>query len=279
MTRSDPGTGSSSASDDEVYLATSAIQLHELLMRRSDDSLETVEQNALEALLSDPEVVSRYNAEVKAVMSELFGADRERWPAFRSDVTALPATKLTVVHEAPVGDEGAVSVLREGHGEDVEGFVFVERNDDAAWVVLHENLGLHFEKAGVDVHDQSLPTLVAEQLTRTLGPAWQAAVTWSPLDDSFFQDLQIHVSPRMPLTSDRSDLEVAHALLPAMEALYAAVDPGDRSYVFGGVALQQQRTQVDDPKPTTWESVPTVSRHAPRSPLGSATPPAPTFRP
>lgn len=190
MTRSDPGTGSSSASDDEVYLATSAIQLHELLMRRSDDSLETVEQNALEALLSDPEVVSR-NAEVRAVMSELFGADREQWPAFRSDVTALPATKLTVVHEAPVGDEGAVSVLREGHGEDVEGFVFVERNDEAAWVVLHENLGLHFEKAGVDVHDQSLPTLVAEQLTRTLGPAWQAAVTWSPLDDSFFQDLQI----------------------------------------------------------------------------------------
>ena len=186
---------------------------------------------------------------------------------------------LIVVHEAPVGDDGAVSVLREGHGEDVEGFVFVERNDDAAWVVLHENLGLHFEKAGVDVHDQSLPTLVAEQLTRTLGPAWQAAVTWSPLDDSFFQDLQIHVSPRMPLTSDRSDLEVAHALLPAMEALYAAVDPGDRSYVFGGVALQQQRTQVDDPKPATWESVPTVSRHAPRPPLGSATPPAPTFRP
>lgn len=159
MTRSDPGTGSSSASDDEVYLATSAIQLHELLMRRSDDSLETVEQNALEALLSDPEVVSRYNAEVKAVMSELFGADRERWPAFRSDVTALPAIKLTVVHEAPVGDEGAVSVLREGHGEDVEGFVFVERNEDAAWVVLHENLGLHFEKAGVDVHDQSAADL------------------------------------------------------------------------------------------------------------------------
>lgn len=236
MTRSDPGTGSSSASDDEVYLATSAIQLHELLMRRSDDSLETVEQNALEALLSDPEVVSR-NAEVRAVMSELFGADREQWPAFRSDVTALPATKLTVVHEAPVGDEGAVSVLREGHGEDVEGFVFVERNDEAAWVVLHENLGLHFEKAGVDVHDQSLPTLVAEQLTRTLGPAWQAAVTWSPLDDSFFQDLQIHVSPRMPLTSDRSDLEVAHALLPAMEALYAAVDPGDSEVRIRGCRL------------------------------------------
>ena len=81
MTRSDPGTGSSSASDDEVYLATSAIQLHELLMRRSDDSLETVEQNALEALLSDPEVVSR-NAEVRAVMSELFGADREQWRLF-----------------------------------------------------------------------------------------------------------------------------------------------------------------------------------------------------
>lgn len=279
MTRSDPGTGSSSASDDEVYLATSAIQLHELLMRRSDDSLETVEQNALEALLSDPEVVSRYNAEVRAVMSELFGADREQWPAFRSDVTALPATKLTVVHEAPVGDEGAVSVLREGHGEDVEGFVFVERNDDAAWVVLHENLGLHFEKAGVDVHDQSLPTLVAEQLTRTLGPAWQAAVTWSPLDDSFFQDLQIHVF-RAHAVDQRPERPRGCACAATGHGSPLRGGRPRRSELrIRGCRLAQQRTQVDDPKPTTWESVPTVSRHAPRPPLGSATPPAPTFRP
>lgn len=43
MTRSDPGTAISSASDTRSTWRPRVSLLHELLMRRSEDSLETVE--------------------------------------------------------------------------------------------------------------------------------------------------------------------------------------------------------------------------------------------
>lgn len=172
---------------------------------------------------------------------------------------------IRVDHEAPSAALGSISVVPIGY-EPVDGYAYIERDAQSARVVLHENLGLHLETAGVDVHDQALPSLVEAELRRVFDGGWTASAVWSPLEDQFIRDVQVHVEPPVPLAGDRTDLEVAQALLPAIEALYAAIEPSHPLYVFRRVAERQMPSE-SLPTGPVWETVAAPPAHR-QEPLG-----------
>lgn len=126
--------------------------------------------------------------------------------------------------------------------ETATGCLYIERDGARAQAVIHEVVGLHSDEARgrVDETDPKLPKRVQEAMAKNLPDGWRAAVEFSDWDDAFSRGLRIAVEPTGRIFLGSTDAQVAEAMKPALDAVWAAIDPHSDHYVFREVGRGQR---------------------------------------